>query len=301
MKTYGSIRDYCEAVPAAKTSGEVDFGVHWKDDGGGVYRVSWVRDTGEVYAVRIGRGIGPRGLHRPSFVEPRAAWGPEGVVILGVVPSRERLEEALEGWADRCMTGRASLDWALERVAVASASEGFRDWAKKRGSLPADDDRLDAAGREIGEALVEAVEAVRPDADETAAVEAMIENLEGGLERKDRTLSFFDLRVANLARLPHFKNPKGESAHDAPDGSDWTLGEWSNAVLGELGEAANLIKKVRRGDVTLDEARPALAREFADVVTYLDLLAFRAGIDLGNATREKWNEVAERIGYGGRL
>jgi len=109
-------------------------------------------------------------------------------------------------------------------------------------------------------------------------------------------LTFDELRAGNIARLPQFKNGKGEPAHSQPDGSDWSLGEWSNAVLGELGEAANLIKKVARGDYTLDEVRVELAKEFADVQTYLDIIAFRAGIDLGEATIQKWNEVSRRVG-----
>lgn len=109
------------------------------------------------------------------------------------------------------------------------------------------------------------------------------------------TLSFAALRAANVARLPLFKNRRGEPAHSQPDGADWSLGEWCNAVLGELGEAANLIKKVKRGDITLDEARPALAKEYADVATYLDILAFQTGVDLGAATAAKWDEVSERI------
>ncbi len=109
-------------------------------------------------------------------------------------------------------------------------------------------------------------------------------------------LTFNALRGANCARLPEFKNAKGEPAHSEPDGSDWTLSAWSNAVLGELGEAANIIKKVERGDLTIDEARPALAKEFADVATYLDILAFRAGVDLGRATIDKFNEVSNRVG-----
>ena len=57
-------------------------------------------------------------------------------------------------------------------------------------------------------------------------------------------LTFNALRGANRARLPQFKNGKGEPAHSKPDGSDWCLAQWCNAVTGELGEAANLIKKI---------------------------------------------------------
>ena len=114
-------------------------------------------------------------------------------------------------------------------------------------------------------------------------------------------LTFNTLRGGNMARLPQFKNRRGEPAHSKPDGSDWKLSAWCNAVLGELGEAANLIKKVERGDLTLDDARADLAKEFADVVTYLDILAFRAGVDLGRATMDKFNEVSVRVGSTVRL
>lgn len=115
------------------------------------------------------------------------------------------------------------------------------------------------------------------------------------------SLTFDQLRAANLARLPLFKNSLGEPAHSKPDGSDWSLGEWSNAVLGELGEAANIIKKIQRGDVSLIGAQLSLAKELADVQTYLDILAYQAGIDLGEATRAKWNEVSIRVGCDLRL
>lgn len=114
-------------------------------------------------------------------------------------------------------------------------------------------------------------------------------------------LNLSALRAANVARLPQFENSRGEPAHSEPDGSDWSLSAWSNAVAGEVGEAANLIKKIERGDMTLDQARPKLARELADVLCYLDLLAMRAGVDLGAATIVKFNEVSVRTGSSVRL
>jgi NTP pyrophosphatase (non-canonical NTP hydrolase) len=108
-------------------------------------------------------------------------------------------------------------------------------------------------------------------------------------------LTFNVLRAANQRRLPTFKNAKGGPAHEKPDGSDWKLSAWSNASFGELGEAANLIKKIERGDFTLDEARDKLADELADAVTYIDLLAARAGINLGQAVIRKFNVVSKRV------
>jgi len=86
------------------------------------------------------------------------------------------------------------------------------------------------------------------------------------------SLTFEVLRNACIARPPTFKNAKGEPAHSKPDGS------------------------VFRGDMSLDEARPALAKELADIQIYLDLLALQCGIDLGQATMEKFNEVSRRVG-----
>lgn len=117
------------------------------------------------------------------------------------------------------------------------------------------------------------------------------------------------LRQANIKRLPQFKNAKGKPAHSKADGSDWKLSAWISAVSGEAGEmaeallifkaigrAANLIKKTERGDMTLEQARTELAKELADIQIYLDITAFRAGVDLGQATIAKFNEVSIRVG-----
>lgn len=124
----------------------------------------------------------------------------------------------------------------------------------------------------------------------------------------NKGLTFNTLREANLKRLPEFKNAKGEYAHKRADGSDWSLGDWVTALVGEVGEAANLIKKVARGDMTLDTVlktnpdntkvtvRDELAHELADAQTYLDILAFQARIDLGQATIRKFNIVSTRVG-----
>jgi NTP pyrophosphatase (non-canonical NTP hydrolase) len=110
-----------------------------------------------------------------------------------------------------------------------------------------------------------------------------------------------DLNDANIARLPQFKNKHGQPAHSEPDGSDWSLGEWMCALAGEVGEAANIIKKIQRGDLEGDEGRELLAKELADIQTYLSILAFRANINLAKATIDKFNEVSERVGSGVRL
>lgn len=124
-------------------------------------------------------------------------------------------------------------------------------------------------------------------------------------------LKFNALRGANIARLPEFRNSKGEYAHSKPDGSDWTPAQWLQAVVGELGEYANLRKKYERGDLTAGEFELQAGKELADVQTYLDILAQRCldtseaahatGIDLGQVTIDKFNEISIRVGSSVRL
>lgn len=114
-------------------------------------------------------------------------------------------------------------------------------------------------------------------------------------------LTFNTLRDGNIARLPEFKNKHGEPAHSKPDGSDWSPAQWLQAVVGELGEYANLRKKVIRGDLTPEEAKPMLAAELADTVIYLDILAFQLGINLGEAVMDKWNRTSRRVGSNTRI
>ncbi len=114
-------------------------------------------------------------------------------------------------------------------------------------------------------------------------------------------LTFDALRAANVARLPQFKNKHGQPAHSKPDGSDWSDAQWLGAVLGELGEYANLRKKYDRGDIGPATFLSEAAKELADIQTYLDILAFRLGVDLGQATIDKFNEVSKRVGCEVRL
>ena len=74
--------------------------------------------------------------------------------------------------------------------------------------------------------------------------------------------------------------------------------DWACALAGEVGEACNVIKKLRRGDFKLEdhEYRTILADELADIQIYLDLLAHHAGINLEEATRRKFNIVSEKRG-----
>ena len=127
------------------------------------------------------------------------------------------------------------------------------------------------------------------------------------------TVTFDQLRAANLDRMPQYRNAAGETTS-----LEWSPSAWSNAYCGEIGELmiefgkllqlADIIKKVERGDYKdfwdaeqISEARTKVAKEIADCVIYLDLLSNKLGINLGEAVREKFNEVSIRVGATTRL
>ena len=86
--------------------------------------------------------------------------------------------------------------------------------------------------------------------------------------------------------------------------SDWSLSDWMTATLGELGEAANIAKKLNRvrdgvpgNSESEAELRNSLADELADTFIYLDLLCQSQGISLEDAVVQKFNRTSEKIGY----
>lgn len=108
-----------------------------------------------------------------------------------------------------------------------------------------------------------------------------------------------ELRAANITRAARWHGPD----------STWTGADWSNAMAGEMGEAANVVKKIRRGEDGCPAAHDPgprmlvamLGDEIADVIIYADLLAAHYGIDLSGAIRTKFNAVSVREGFPERL
>ncbi len=90
---------YDPATPFGATrvaSGEVDFGVFWRNASGNAFeRLSWVSATGEIVEV-----------------------GGTTITVLGVVRERDDLEKGLQGWASR-QSKPNSLEWLRETVAKA--------------------------------------------------------------------------------------------------------------------------------------------------------------------------------------
>ena len=86
----------------------------------------------------------------------------------------------------------------------------------------------------------------------------------------------------------------------------WSDSDWITAIVGELGELASLIKMRNRERDGLpgnkfSPTNEHIAKEAADVFTYLDLFCERNGIDLGLSAAQKFNEVSERVGFPDRI
>lgn len=103
----------------------------------------------------------------------------------------------------------------------------------------------------------------------------------------------------NLARC---ESPRGFNHHI----QSWSLSDWMAAVAGEVGEAANVVKKLNRirdgipgnrPDETKDALEHALCDELADVYIYLDLLAQRIGLNLLGHAEVKFQRTSRKIGY----
>ena len=101
---------------------------------------------------------------------------------------------------------------------------------------------------------------------------------------------------------------KNRQRCESPDGfrhsiDSWSLSDWMTAIMGELGEAANVAKKLNRirdgipgNKETSDELRSKLAHELADTFIYLDLTFQSIGFDLATMVTKVFNAKSEQIG-----
>lgn len=67
------------------------------------------------------------------------------------------------------------------------------------------------------------------------------------------------------------------------------------SLTGEVGETANIVKKVVRGDFKLDDKKEELQEEIADVFIYLLKLSYQLDIDLEQAYMKKMKKNWERF------
>ena len=114
------------------------------------------------------------------------------------------------------------------------------------------------------------------------------------------SLTFKRMRELNVARSRKWEN-----------GAVWSLSDWMTALVGEVGEAANFIKKLNRlrdgmtgnklEDRDPEVLREKFRKELGDIQLYLDLIADAAGIDLEQAARDVFNQKSEELGFEERM
>ena len=77
----------------------------------------------------------------------------------------------------------------------------------------------------------------------------------------------------------------------------WPWYLWALCVAGESGELCNRVKKILRGDNSLESQREKLLGELADVITYSDLMISALGADTEQVIWKKFNTVSRRRGW----
>lgn len=98
-----------------RSSAEVEFGTDWFDAKGNRYELSWVEDTGELYAML-------------ELVPEADSWTPFGdievenlpvdrlvVTLVGNISSRDEVERVLDGWQEE-MGKPDGISWVAERL-----------------------------------------------------------------------------------------------------------------------------------------------------------------------------------------
>jgi NTP pyrophosphatase (non-canonical NTP hydrolase) len=120
-----------------------------------------------------------------------------------------------------------------------------------------------------------------------------------------KELTFKKLRKVNIARCEKYFHKIEE----------WSEAEWACALAGEVGELCNFIKKRTRllkskkfvkGLKSNDYAKSLnksfndlgeeAKKEIGDIMCYLDLISARLGVTVEDCTRNKFNEVSDRVG-----
>jgi NTP pyrophosphatase (non-canonical NTP hydrolase) len=118
-----------------------------------------------------------------------------------------------------------------------------------------------------------------------------------------------DTAALTFKRFSEANRARCESSHGFNHNlTSWDTSDWFLAILGELGEAANVGKKLNRvrdgitgNKQTPDELRAKLKRELGDVFVYLDLTAQAHGFHLIDAVIDVFDSKSEEIGYPVRL
>ena len=98
-----------------RASEEIEYGRNWKDEHGNRYEISYIVDTGELYAMRDpAGGLVPVTWFGELFSTP-VQMSDLAVAVLAQVDDPDALADALEGW-DGAMEGPDSIAWLVDRL-----------------------------------------------------------------------------------------------------------------------------------------------------------------------------------------
>jgi len=110
---------FYDADPRRRHSEELEFGSDWMDRGART-QVSWVEDTGELYAMRDPLG----NLASDVIGDMRAMPVTDEqltVEVLGVVPGRDAIGAVMSGWQTAMTATDDSVSWVRDRIAHAES------------------------------------------------------------------------------------------------------------------------------------------------------------------------------------
>jgi hypothetical protein len=110
------IEEFYDADPRRRESEEIELGREWSDAKGMRTELSWVADTGELYAMAEPAGsveMDPFGDTRVDDLPTESVT----VEILGTIATREEVDQLLAGWEAAMDKGPNSIQWVRDRVA----------------------------------------------------------------------------------------------------------------------------------------------------------------------------------------
>ena len=120
------IKQFYSADERRRQSAEIEFGNNWFDAKGSRYELSWVEDTGELYAML-------------ELVPEADSWTPFGdvevedvkvdtlvVTVLGRLETRDEVEQLLQGWSEH-MVEPDGVHWVAERLQAAGIARPTLD------------------------------------------------------------------------------------------------------------------------------------------------------------------------------
>ena len=108
------MEQFYEQDERRRRSEEVEIGTDWNDRDGGRYELSWVADTGELYVMCEPDMPMAEDLFG-DYYTPHVPIEFLKVAVVGWIPTRDQLEQVLEGW-ESAMAETNSISWLAQRL-----------------------------------------------------------------------------------------------------------------------------------------------------------------------------------------